>query len=331
MVLSASLVRTAARECGFALVGLAPAEPLDPEPLRRWLDLGYAADLAAMRKRTDERVDPGAVVDNAQTVIVLGIPYSKSESMAIARYARGRDYHYAHRDRMRALRHRLLDMDPGLYSYACVDAGAAMEKAWGERAGLGFIGKNGLLINRVFGSWFTLSLMIIDRAVDGYDSPQTRRCGTCTRCLDACPTSAFPSPGVVDCRRCLAYHTVENHDHVPDELRAKIGTGVFGCDVCQEVCPYNRRDVEGDPRQAPRPLGLMTAAEIAGLSPERFAELAQGTPMRRIGYDGLRRNACLVLGATRDSTATPLLESLAADASPIVREAALWALERLRG
>jgi epoxyqueuosine reductase len=332
-VLSAEAVRDAARGCGFALVGLARAEPLDPRPLQDWLARGCAADLAAMQRRQDERLDPRVVVRNAQTVLVLGIPYGRgeaSDSPAIARYARGRDYHYAHRDRMKRLRQRLLALDATLYSYACVDSGAAMEKAWGERAGLGFIGKNGMLISRRHGSYFTLSLMVLNRAVDDYDRPARRRCGDCRACLDACPTEAFPSPGVVDCRRCLAYHTVENHAEIPGELWRRIGERVFGCDICQEVCPYNRGDLlPGDPRQVPRPLGRMSAMEIAALDAATFEALAAGTPMKRIGYHGLRRNACLVLGARRDWQSRDLLARLADDASSLVAAAARWALGEL--
>ena len=334
-VLPAQDVRAAAHACGFALVGLAHAEALDPQPLLDWLAQGYAAELSAMRRRTAERLDPGAVMPGARTVLVLGIPYGKGEALAaptIARYARGRDYHYAHRDRMRALRGCLCAIDPSLRTYACVDAGAAMEKAWAERAGLGFIGKNGLAISRGHGSWFTLSLMVLDRAVDAYDRPHPRLCGDCEKCLAACPTFAFPSPGVVDARRCLSYHTVENHGEIPAEVSGHLGRQVFGCDLCQEVCPFNQGDLPGgDPRQAPRPLGHMGAAEIAALSEEQFAQLASGTPMRRIGYHGLRRNACLSLGATRTRDCRELLNRLANDASPLVAEAASWALQQIRG
>lgn len=337
MSLASQDVRALALECGFALVGLAPARPLDPKPLLTWLERGYCADLLAMRKRTQERLNPAAVVPGAQTVIVLGIPYGRGEanappSSAIARYARGRDYHYAHRDRMRALRGRLLTLDPSLRSYACVDAGAAMEKAWAERAGVGFIGKNGVAINRRYGSWFTLSLMVIDRPVDVYDQPHSRLCGTCEKCLAACPTSAFPSPGVLDVRRCLSYHTVENHAEVPPDIRPNVGRQVFGCDVCQEICPFNQGELPpGDPRQVARPLGHMSAAQIANLSEAEFDTLATGTPMRRIGYHGLRRNACFSLGATRELGAMELLGRLTKDASPLVSEAARWALRTIRG
>jgi len=337
MVLSAQAVREAAHACQFPLVGMTPAVPLDPRPLREWIERGYAARQASMYNRIDERLDPQTIVPNAKTVLVLGIPYGPGESKAvqpntIARYARGRDYHYAHRDRMRALRRRLLDLAPGIHTYACVDSGAAMEKAWAERAGLGFIGKNGLVINIQYGSWFTLSLMILKHAVDVYDQPHPRLCGDCDKCLRACPTQAFPTPGVVDSRRCLAYHTVENHAMVPTEVRDRLHGRVFGCDICQEACPFNRGGFPpADPRQAPRPLGHMTAAQIAALSEAEYDVLALGTPMRRIGYHGLRRNACLSMNRHQAQQARELLEHLRDDANPQVAEAAAWALRRLRG
>jgi len=335
--LATAEVRAAAHGCGFALVGLAPAAPLDPAPLERWLERGYAAGLTSMRHRLRERLDPGVVVPGARTVLVLAIPYGAGGPRAaapepvIARYAQGRDYHYAHRDRMRLLRACLRRLAPSLRSYACVDSGAAMEKAWAERAGLGFIGKNGVLINQRFGSYLTLSLMVLDHAVDSYDAPHPRLCGTCEKCIEACPTAALPSPGVVDARRCLSYHTVENHGQIPAEIAARLGTRVFGCDVCQVVCPFNRDDLPpGDPRQASRPIGGMDAAEIAAMSTEQFDELAKGTPIRRAGYHALRRNACLSLGATRAQPAKALLARLSRDdSSSLVRDAAAWALERL--
>ncbi len=235
-MLSATAVKSAARACGFPLVGLAPAAPLDPAPLRDWLAAGYAADMDWMARRQGERLDPGAVLPGARTVIALAIPYHRPASepaSPIARYARGRDYHYAHRDRMKTLRKRLLALDPTVETYAAVDTGVAMEKVWAERAGLGWIGKNGCLINTRLGSWLTLSVMFIDRAVDAYDQPHERRCGACTLCLGACPTGAFPAPGVVDARRCLSYQSIENRAAVPEALRPEFRDRVFGCDVYQ--------------------------------------------------------------------------------------------------
>jgi epoxyqueuosine reductase len=229
---------------------------------------------------------------------------------------------------MRALRRLLLDLDPTMNTYACVDAGVAMEKAWAERAGLGWIGKHGILVSRQHGSWFTLSVMVMNRSLDRYDEPHPRLCGDCDLCLRACPTSAFPSPGVVDARLCLSYQTVENHKAIPVALRAALAGRVFGCDACQEACPYNHSELPpGDPRQAARPLGLMSAVEIASLGRDEFVCLAAGTPMARAGFDGLRRNAALTLSSDGRPGARAALKRLAGDASPAVSEAAQWALE----
>jgi len=337
-VLSADAVVAAARASQFALVGVAQATRLDPAPLLRWLAAGYAAGLSAVRRRVSERLDPGAVVPGARTVIALGIPYgagqvapSRPDPPAIARYARGRDYHLTHRDRMRALRRRLLELDPSLDTYACVDAGVVMEKAWAERAGLGWIGKHGVLVNQDYGSWITLSVMVINRALDRYDEPHPRLCGECDLCLRACPSKALPSPGVLDARLCLSYHTVENREAIPSELRAALAKRVFGCDACQEACPYNRRALSpGDPRQAPRPLGLMSVIEIASLGRDELMRLAAGTPVARAGYEGLRRNLAFALAGDRRPEAREALEPLARDASPLVSEAARWALAARR-
>lgn len=331
-VLPAGAVKAAARSSGFPLVGLARSEALDPAPLQRWLEAGHAADMHWMAERLDERLDPGRVLAGARTVLALAIPYLRGDRPedrpAVARYARGRDYHYAHRDRLKALRKRLLQLDPTLETYACVDTGVAMEKPWAERAGLGWIGKNGCLITCSHGSWVTLSVMFLDRLVDRYDERHPNLCGDCTTCLTACPTSAFPSPGVVDARRCISYQTIENQGFVPLPLRTRMRGHLFGCDVCQDVCPFNRGDLpEGDPRFAPRPIGLMPQEEIAALSREEFDRLSPGTSLARAKYDGLRRNAILSLGPARARKARALLERLAQDESPIVSDAARWALE----
>jgi epoxyqueuosine reductase len=331
-ILSGDDVRAAARACGFPLVGLSPAAALDRGPLERWLAAGHAGDMDWIGRNAAERLDPRRVLPGARTVVALAIPYHRAgaERSPIARYARGRDYHYAHRDRMKALRKKLLLLDPTLETYACVDTGLAMEKPWAERAGLGWIGKNGCLINVELGSWITLSVMFLDRAVDAYDVPHPNLCGDCTLCLSGCPTRAFPAPGVVDARRCLSYQTIENQGPVPEELRPRMVGRVFGCDICQEVCPFNRKELpEGDARFAPRPLGKMSAEEIAALSAEEFAQLSAGMALVRAQYDGLRRNAVLALGAGRKQGSRALLERLAGDPSPLVAEAARWSLGRI--
>jgi epoxyqueuosine reductase len=330
--LSSEAVKAAARACRFALVGLAPAAALDDGPLRRWLAAGHAADMHWMGERLDQRLDPRQVLPGARTVIALGIPYGRADEApdaqrGVARYARGRDYHYAHRDRLKALRKRLLRLDPGVETYACVDTGVAMEKPWAERAGLGWIGKNGCLINRDLGSYLTLSVMFLDREVDAYDAPHPDGCGDCALCLGACPTGAFPSPGVVDARRCISYQTIENQGLVPLPLRPRLRGHVFGCDVCQDVCPYNRRELPpGDPRQAARPLAQLPPERLAALTRDEYDQLAPGMALVRAGYDGLRRNAILALGPAQIERSRELLQRLAEDPSPIVSDAARWAL-----
>ena len=345
-ILSAAAVRAAAHASRFALVGLARAVALDPAPLERWLEEGYAADMQWMHERRAERLDPRVVLPGARTVIALAIPTEASyetadqadgaaspeaQSSPIARYARGRDYHYAHRDGMKALRKRLLKLDATLETYACVDTGVAMEKVWAERAGLGWIGKNGCLIHPRHGSWLTLSVMFLDRDVDAYDEPQGELCGTCDRCLRACPTRAFPSPGVVDARRCISYQTIENPAAAPVALRPRLKGHAFGCDVCQEVCPFNEsaERLPPDPRVAPRPVSALGAAALAALSADDFERLATGTALQRPGYAGMRRNALYALGAARESAARAVVERLTADPDPMVAEAARWALERI--
>jgi epoxyqueuosine reductase len=333
-VLSAAAVRAAAVASRFALAGFARSETLDPAPLRRWLGAGHAADMDWMHRRIEDRLDPGRVLPGARTVVALAIPYRRpaGERSRIASYARGGDYHNAHRDRMRVLRKRLLELDPGIETYACVDTGVAMEKVWAERAGLGFIGKNGLLINSSFGSWMTLSVMFLDRPVDEYDAAGVNLCGDCTRCLQACPTEAFPQPGVVDSRRCVAYQSIENRDVVPPPLRRGFVARVFGCDVCQDICPFNRSEIPvGDSRFAPRPLAALKPAEMAALTEDEFNRLAAGMAVARARYDGFRRNALLSLGASHDRSARPIVDRLRGDDSAIVSEAATWALGEIDG
>jgi epoxyqueuosine reductase len=332
-ILSAAEVRSRASAVGFPLVGLAPAAAVDGGPLRAWLAAGHDAGMSWMRRRIEERLDPRQVLAGARSVIALGIPYRRpsDERSRVASYARGRDYHYAHRDRMKTLRKRLLELDPSLETYACVDTGVAMEKVWAERAGLGWIGKNGLLISPRFGSWVTLSVMFLDRVVDVYDTPHDNRCGDCVRCLGACPTGAFAAPGVVDARRCVAYHSIENRGLVPTPLRRGFAGRLFGCDVCQDVCPYNHPDIPvGDARFQPRPLGALSPLEAAALTEAEFAEAAAGMAVARVGYDGFRRNALYALGMARTEAARPVIERLCEDASEVVADAARWALERMR-
>jgi epoxyqueuosine reductase len=325
-------VRAAARAARFTVVGFAKPEPIDGTALRSWLQAGHAAEMDWMHRRVEDRLDPERVLPGIRTVVALGIAYRRpaNERSRLASYARGRDYHYAHRDRMKALRNALLQLDPTMETYACVDTGRAMEKVWAERAGLGWIGKNGLLINRELGSWLTLSVMFLDRAVDVYDQPHEQLCGECERCLKGCPTGAFPSPGVVDARLCLSYQSIENKGPVPEKLRRGFVGRVFGCDICQDVCPWNAPEIPvGDRRFEPRPLSALLPVQMAALSETEWKALSAGMAVARAQYDGLRRNALLAIGAQRDPSGAEVTRRLCDDPSPVVADAARWALARL--
>lgn len=320
-----------AKDAGFDLAGLAPAEPIPRAVLVDWLAAGHHADLDWMGERLEERLDVTRPLPHAQTVIALACNYWRGdEPSPIARYARGRDYHATMRDRLRGLRRALRARFSGVRDYAEVDAGAVMEKVWGVRAGLGTVGKNGCFITPRFGSWVVLSVMVLDAPVDAYATPAPLDvCGECRLCLDACPTGAFPAPRVVDARACLSYQTIENEGPVPPALREAMGHLVFGCDLCQDVCPFNATPLEAQPRFVPREVSTVPVRRLAAMTRDEYQRWAPGTALARAGYDGLRRNAAYALGAVRDGGARAVLEALRSDESAVVREAADWALGRL--
>jgi epoxyqueuosine reductase len=233
---------------------------------------------------------------------------------------------------MRNFRRLLKEKWPELKTYGSVDTGPVMERIWAVRAGLGYIGRNGCLITPRYGSWVFLASMVLDVEVDRYASDlATNQCGGCTLCMDSCPTEAIVSERVVDARRCLSYQTIENEAAIPERLRPTFDNLVFGCDICQQVCPLNTAPVNAGERFVPRAVASLGVRELAALEPEQFRELAQGTPLVRAGYDGLRRNSAYALGAMRDGGAKSLLERLANDPSETVAEAARWALTQLQG
>ncbi|RKG99970.1 tRNA epoxyqueuosine(34) reductase QueG [Corallococcus sp. CA053C] len=329
-------LRELAQQVGFDLIGFARAEPIPPSSLLSWLEAGYDADMDWMGSRAEERLDVSVLLPGAKTVLSFANNYYRddapSQGSPIARYARGRDYHSTLRDRMKAFRKTINAWYPGLGTYGGVDSGPMMEKVWAARGGLGYVGKNGCLITESHGSWVLLATLILDAAVDVYpDGPVADRCGSCRRCLMACPTGALVGHRQVDARACLSYQTIENRDRdVPEAFRFKFDNLIFGCDICQQVCPLNRKPVfANDHRFVPRAVAALGTAELAALTPEQYKELVTGTALARAKYDGLRRNAVYALGVARQAHARPLLEKLSDDASELVRSAARWALLQL--
>ncbi|MBM4777838.1 MAG: tRNA epoxyqueuosine(34) reductase QueG [Archangiaceae bacterium] len=324
-------LRALAVNAGFDLVGFARAEPIDPHVLGDWLAQGFHADLDWMSERVAERLDVTALLPGAKTVIALACNYWRSDDAGpIARYARGRDYHATMRDRLRVLRRGLREQFSGVADYGSVDANPVMEKVHAARAGLGFVGKNACFITPEFGSWVVLATMIIDAEVDEYATgPTADVCGRCSLCLTSCPTGAIVSERVVDAGACLSYQTIENDRSVPERLRLAMPNLVFGCDVCQDVCPLNATPIRAQARFEPRAVAQASVLELAAMTREQWDVWAPGMALMRAGFDGLRRNAAYALGAMKALEARPVLERLVADGDHRVREAAAWALTQL--
>ncbi|MEM7261625.1 MAG: tRNA epoxyqueuosine(34) reductase QueG [Planctomycetota bacterium] len=307
---SADTLRARATELGFTRLGVARAgRSPHADRFLASLDAGHFASMAYLAREVDRRIDPRATIPGARSVIAASFPYDGDAPFPddnshgkIARYARGRDYHKVVTPKIRQLAEIIRDGDQHRTWYN-VDNGPILERDWAEAAGLGWIGKNGLVIDPELGSWFFLAVIITDREYAA-DTPQTDHCGSCRRCLDACPTDAFVAPRTVDSHRCISYWTIEHRGDFPDDGVDRTHGWVFGCDICQEVCPFNTRTQRPrlaiDPDLAPRPLPT-DLDTLASLTPESFLEAFAGTAVVRTKVDGLRRNA----QAVRDPRSQP--------------------------
>ena len=336
--LDRAFVREAARRAGFHLSGVARAAPLDPAPLDRMLARGAEADMAWLGTQRAERLDPARLLPGVRSVIVVAMSYHAGAGAPrtpghadVARYARGRDYHAVMRRALRTLAGELEARDPGARTFASADIAPVMEKAWAQRAGLGWVGKNGCLITERFGSWVVLGTVLIDRELEP-DAPHPERCGSCTACLEVCPTGAIPEPGLVDARRCLSFWTIERRGDVPPDVAARAGRWVFGCDDCQTVCPWNRGVAPAShPELAPRPdQSELAVADLLRLDEEGYRRRFYGTSIARARYDGLLRNALVAAGNAGDPGLAELVRPHLDSPYPGVRAAAAWALDRLQ-
>ncbi|MDI1249302.1 MAG: tRNA epoxyqueuosine(34) reductase QueG [Lacunisphaera sp.] len=335
---------------GFDEVRFAAVPAGGSTSLRDWLDAGRQADMAWLERTADKRMNPDLVLPGARSVLVLGVNYWSDASTGNprwARYALHADYHDTMKSGLAAAGQALEEMFGATatdYRYY-VDTGPVLERGWAARSGLGFRGKNAMLISKNHGNWLFLAAILtrLDIAPDeplrkkplpaSGDEPAGLLCGKCTRCLDACPTQAFPAPGVVDARRCISYQTIEHKGIIPRELRAGIGTRIYGCDVCLEVCPWNRFARAG--RQlllSARPgIAALPLGELLQLTPARFAEIFKGTAIKRLKLTGLLRNACVVAGNVGGSDLLPALMALVAHDAAVVRAHAVWAVRRIAG
>ncbi len=339
----AQRIKAQALALGFDLVGIAPAQA-SPELafFQRWLDAGYAGEMHYLARNRERRGDMQQVLPGAQSVVVCGLnydtdyPYSTTqhdpERGWVARYAWGADYHQVMQTRLAALQEFVMTLvPPSVASKLYVDTGPVVERVCAKDAGIGWFGKNTCLLNTRLGSWFLLGELLLTVPLV-YDQPVPDHCGTCTRCLDACPTQALLEPYVLDARRCIAYLTIELKGAIPDEFRVPIGQHIFGCDICQDVCPWNRkRQVTTLPELQPRTAQQHPVlAELATLTREEFQRRFRGTPFERSKRRGLLRNVCVAMGNAGHAAFIPLLESLLDDEEALIREHAAWALERLQ-
>ncbi len=337
---SAQALKTHARELGFNLVGLTRAEP-SPQlsAYFRWIDAGMHGTMGYMARpdRQARRRDLNAILPGVKSLIVVGLDYraripdsllNDPSRGRIASYAWGLDYHDVLIPRLEILARSLSGM-----AKVYVDTGALLERSHAHEAGLGFTGKNTMLIHPRRGSYFFIGELLTDAEFDAYDTPgRATLCGSCTRCLAACPTDAFPRPHVLDARRCISYLTIEHKGWIDHNLRDPIGNWVYGCDVCQDVCPFQRFAPEtaepafqpGDGEHAaPKLLDLLALDETT------FAARYHGSPIARIRRERLVRNACVAAGNWGSAAAAPPLEALLEDSSALVRGHAAWALGKI--
>ena len=346
---SAARIKRKAIELGFNLCGIAPAKPSPTlSAYLRWIQKGMHGEMAYMARpdRIQRRQNLRQIMPTAKSLILVGLDYrsefADEATLAdpsrgrIASYAWGLDYHRVLDLRLELFADWLAaQVERRLHHKVYVDTGAILERSHARQAGMGFIGKNTMLIHPRRGSGFFIGEILVSLEFDDYDEPhRASMCGRCTRCLTACPTDAFPAPFVLDSRRCISYHTIENKGWIDRELRSDFGNWIFGCDVCQDVCPFQRFAAETDEvaflpfdlnRAAPKLTDVLMSTESA------FRGMFRRTPLERIGRERLIRNACVAAGNWKNEGAIPYLIQLLYDSSPLVRGHAAWALWQTMG
>ena len=337
-------IKQTASELGFDLVGIAPAErPPHAGFYVRWLERGYGGDMAYLGRpdAVQRRLDPGQALRSARSIIMVALNYHNDDDgpvhdpsrPVIARYARGTDYHRVFEEKLEQLAESVRDIFGDRASTRCyVDYGPVLERDHAQRAGLGWIGKNTVLIHPKLGSYLFLGEIITDAELEPDEPFLPDHCGTCERCIWACPTGAIAGPRDLDSRLCISYLTIELRGPIPIELRPLIGNRVFGCDICQEVCPWNVEVPEtSEPRFRPRDdLTGPELIELMSLSEGQFRERYADSPIERTRRRGLLRNVAVALGNWADPAAVPALTLALGDEDPLVRGHAAWALGCIR-
>jgi epoxyqueuosine reductase len=345
--MNAQELKSEALSIGFDLVGIAPAiTPHGFTPFKEWLKRGFSGEMHYMTKHAAARHHPSNVMDGVRSIVLVGMNYysdpvredpsphqnsSPRLSGKVSRYAWGTDYHVILRERLKQLQKFVIQNVPESNSRVVVDTAPILERDFSQIAGIGWIGKNTMLINKYEGSWLFLGGLLVDFKLE-YDPPHTaNHCGTCTRCLDACPTDAFAGPYQLDSRLCISYLTIELRSSVPKSLRPKIGSWVFGCDICQDVCPWNRKSSRTHepgflPQNGTYPFDL---EQVLSLTEETFRKQFNKSTLKRPKRAGLLRNAAIALGNHGDPRSVPCLSRAMEDGEPLIRGAAAWALGKI--
>jgi epoxyqueuosine reductase len=350
-------IKEHAQALGFELAGIALAAEADGFAyLQDWIAQGFAGKMDYMPRLAEARRRPDSILPSVRSVVMVGINYKPQESGVtgqdsgvrsrgsgvggqaagldgrVSCYAAGHDYHRVLREKLKKLLDWIQQEVPGTRGRAVVDTAPLLEREFARRAGLGWFGKNTMLLHKKLGSYLFLGALLLDLELRADEAFQASHCGTCTRCLDECPTDAFVGPYRLDARRCISYLTIELRGPIPEDLRPQMDDWIFGCDVCQEVCPWNRKAPSG--REAalqPNVAGLnVNLLELMRLSEEEFRRRFRDTALPRTKRAGLLRNVAIALGNLGDERALPALQEALEDGEPLIREAAAWAIARLR-
>ncbi|HKV78236.1 MAG TPA: tRNA epoxyqueuosine(34) reductase QueG [Candidatus Sulfotelmatobacter sp.] len=346
-----SIVKQAARQAGFELAGIAPAtDSPELQFFPEWIAAGHAGDMRYMEARDErgslKRASLSRVAPWAHSVVVCAINYNTDHPYStevqdpgrgwISRYAWSReDYHESVLRRLKkveaAVHEAMVESDRQLITRSYVDTGPIVERVFAKYAGVGWIGKNTCIINQQVGSWLFLGVILTSLELTP-DVPAPDRCGTCTRCIEACPTDAILAPYQLDSNRCISYLTIEKRGSIPEAMRAGMGRHIFGCDICQDVCPWNRKAPATSAPEFSAREGLVNPALdwLAEMSAEEFRETFRGSPIRRAKRSGLRRNAVIAMGNSGNRQFLPLLKALVLDEDEAIADSALWAMEQLR-
>ena len=331
-------IKEKARLLGFNAVGIAPVSAVPGDYLQLWLDRQYQGTMSYLERGSEKRKDPAKVLAGARSIVSVSLnyfhpyslPYDRPQKGVVFHYASGDDYHDVLLKRLQQLLDYIRQLEPEVKGKIYVDTGPVMDKYWAAQSGIGWLGKHTNLLSRDAGSWFFLGEVLLSADLE-YDVPAEDFCGTCTRCIDACPTDAIVEPYVLDGRRCISYLTIELRDDIPQEFRETMGNLIFGCDICQDVCPWNQEiphsKVERfEPREFNRSPALR---ELAQLTPDEFRDHYRGSPIKRTKWRGFLRNVAVAMGNSRDPEMVPELVQFLNCGDPQIRRHAAWALKQI--